>query len=52
MRFAYFSCQRSAEPTLLKRFNIEHRTPSIERRALMPLRFIDFKTSEAHIFKG
>ena len=28
------------------RLNVEHRTPNIERRILMTLRFIDFKTSE------
>jgi hypothetical protein len=30
----------------VKRLNIEHRTPNIEHRILMTLRFIDFKTSE------
>jgi hypothetical protein len=30
----------------LKRLKVEHRTPNIERRILMTLRFIDFKTSE------
>jgi hypothetical protein len=28
------------------RLNVEHRTSNIERRILMTLRFIDFKTSE------
>jgi hypothetical protein len=27
--------------------NVEHRTPNIERRILMSLRFIVFKTSES-----
>jgi len=27
-------------------WNIEHRTPNIERRILMTLRFIDFKTNQ------
>jgi hypothetical protein len=35
-------------PGTLKRLNVEHRTSNIERRILMTLRFIDFKTSEAH----
>jgi len=30
----------------VKRLNVEHRTPNIERRILMTLRFIDFKMSE------
>jgi hypothetical protein len=30
----------------VNRLNVEHRTPNIERRILMTLRFIDFKTSE------
>ena len=30
----------------VKRLNVEHRTPNIERRILMTLRFIDFKKSE------
>ena len=30
----------------VNRLNIEHRTSNIERRMLMTLRFIDFKTSE------
>jgi hypothetical protein len=29
-----------------KDLNVEHRTPNIERRILMTLRFIDFITSE------
>jgi len=33
-------------PGTVKRLNVEHRTPNIERRILMTLRFIDFKTSE------
>jgi len=28
------------------RLNVEHRTPNIERRILMTLRFIDFKIRE------
>jgi len=31
----------------VKRLNVEHRTPNIEHRILMTLRFIDFKTSES-----
>ena len=31
----------------VKRLNVEHRTSNIERRILMTLRFIDFKTSES-----
>jgi len=34
------------------RLNVEHRTPNIERRILMTLRFIDFITSEPQNFKG
>jgi hypothetical protein len=30
----------------LNRLNIEHRTSNIERRILMTLRFIDFKTNQ------
>jgi len=30
----------------VKRLNVEHRTSNIERRILMTLRFIYFKTSE------
>jgi hypothetical protein len=30
----------------VNRLNVEHRTPNIERRILMTLRFIDFKTNE------
>jgi len=30
----------------VNRLNVEHRTSNIERRILMTLRFIDFKTSE------
>ena len=30
----------------MKRSNVEHRTPNIERRILMTLRFVDFKTRE------
>ena len=30
----------------VKRLNVEHRTPNIERRILKTLRFIDFKTSK------
>ena len=30
----------------VKGLNVEHRTPNIERRILMTLRFIYFKTSE------
>jgi hypothetical protein len=36
----------------LKRMNFEHRTPNMERRILMTLRFVDFKTSEPQIFEG
>jgi len=32
--------------------NIEHRTPNIERRILMTLRFIHFKPSEPQNFEG
>jgi hypothetical protein len=32
----------------VKRLNIEHRTSNIERRILMTLRFIYFKTNESH----
>ena len=31
--------------------NVEHRTPNIERRILMTLRFIDFKTREQQTAK-
>ena len=31
----------------VKRLNVEHRTSNIERRILMTLRFIYFKTSES-----
>jgi hypothetical protein len=31
----------------VNRLNVEHRTSNIERRILMALRFIDFKTSES-----
>jgi hypothetical protein len=34
------------------RLNVEHRTSNIERRILMALRFIDFKTSEPLNFEG
>jgi hypothetical protein len=30
----------------VNRLNVEHRTSNIERRMLMTLRFIDFKTCE------
>jgi hypothetical protein len=30
----------------MNRLNVEHRTPNVERRILMTLRFIYFKTSE------
>jgi len=33
------------------RLNVEHRTSNIERRILMPLRFIDFKTSKPQNFQ-
>jgi hypothetical protein len=36
----------------MKRLNVEHRTSNIERRILMTLRFIDFKTSQPHNFEG
>jgi len=41
----------SSERTV-KRLNVEHRTPNIERRILMTLRFIYFKTSESLNFEG
>jgi hypothetical protein len=34
-------------PGTVKRLNVEHRTSNIERRILMTLRFIYFKTSES-----
>ena len=37
---------------IANRLNVEHRTSNIERRILMALRFIDFKTSEAQNFEG
>jgi hypothetical protein len=36
----------------VKRLNVEHRTSNIERRILMTLRFIYFKTSEPQNFEG
>jgi hypothetical protein len=48
------SCETSAAGTLnhakdviLRKLNVEHRTPNIERRILMTLRFIVFKTTES-----
>jgi len=34
------------------RLNVEHRTPNIERRILITLRFVDFKTSELQNIEG
>jgi hypothetical protein len=39
----YIKTERSVPAT---HANVEHRTPNIERRILMTLRFIDFKTRE------
>ena len=39
-------------PGTMKRLNVEHRTPNIDRRILMTLRFIDFKTSEPQNIEG
>jgi hypothetical protein len=51
IRLAVFQARGGAHiklrlPGTVKRLNVQHRTSNIERRILMTLRFIYFKTSE------